>query len=266
VRSIGVWSVKGGVGKTTVCAGLALALRDRGLRVGVLDLDVCGSNIPTALGLDERRAEVDTARQVLLPVREKGLEVFSVSMVLGKGALLWAGGGDAGLPGTGRYDLVAQILRDVAFSPDLDYLLMDIPPGSGDEALSLWDNLPDLWGILVVCQPTALALEDLRRTLEAVEAKRLPLLGAVVNMAYAPCPRCGERVVPWRDAADAEGFCRAAGVPLLGSLPMAQGRDALAPHFAALAEAVLTAQPQRPKREVGWALLKAFLRVALRER
>ncbi|MDO9333785.1 MAG: P-loop NTPase, partial [Dehalococcoidales bacterium] len=147
------------------------------------------------------------------------------------------------LPGTGRYQLVRQMLANVQFS-ELDFLLLDLPPNSGDETLSLWEHLRDLWGLVLVCQPTNLAVQDIERTLNMIEVKQLPLLGMVGNMVVAIAPKSGEVFSPFLDAGvDLEGFCQRRGIPYLASIPFTPDPEIHRKVFQELADKVLAQEP-----------------------
>lgn len=229
MKSLPIVSVKGGTGKSTVCAHLGLSIRDIGFKVGFLDIDVTGSNLPTALGIPEPFPHVglDTSREKMLPVKLNGYEIFSLAFRFGKAALMWKGGEqrirafgkDYDLRGTGRYQLVRQMLHNVEFG-ELDYLLIDCPPTTGDEVLSLLEHLKDIWGVILVCQPTNMAVQDIERALNMVEVKKLPVIGMVGNMVEVICPRCEQHFSPYLDGGvDLEGFCRRRGIPYLESIP-----------------------------------------------
>lgn len=261
-RNIAVTSLKGGTGKTTVTANLGLALAVLGHSVGFMDIDITGANLPSALDLeDPLDYGYDTAAEKIIPYRFGSCEVFSVSTFFGQGAVLWLGGEEeieykgkkVRLDGTGRYNLVLQMLRDVRFS-NPDFLLFDLPPSSGDEVMSLWDHLGEIWGVLLVGQPTGLALEDTERTLNMIEARGLPVIGMVGNMAAVRCPHCEFQFSPFLDGeADLRGLCESNGVPLLMELPLDADRGRTKDRFLALAARVKAAKPtrirQRSRRE-----------------
>lgn len=255
MKSIAIFSIKGGTGKSTITAGLGTALRDNGFRIGFADFDYYGSNLPTALGIPEPFPYVglDTARQKMLAVKINGYEIFSLAFRFGKAALIWEGGEQKVtvfgkefiLHGTGTYELVKQMLSNVDFS-QRDYLLLDLPPSSGDITLSLFENIKDLWGVILVCQPTNLAIQDIERTLNMMEVKRLPLLGMVGNMVYAIAPKSKEEFCPFLDAGiDLEGFCRQRGIPYLTSIPLTPDKEVIDSIFRDLAEGVIKLEPVR---------------------
>lgn len=243
------------MGKSVVCAHLGLALKNKGLRVGYLDCDLSGANLPSALSIPEPFPYVglDTTRQKMLPVKINGYEIFSLAFRFGKAALLWEGGEQKVtafgkeyiLTGTGRYELVRQMLTNVDFG-DLDYLLLDLPPQSGDEVLSLFEHLESIFGAILVCQPTNLAVQDIERTLNMIEVKKIPLLGMVGNMVYAIAPESKEEFCPFLDAGiDLERFCNQRGIPYLVSIPLTPIRKFINEIFDNLADRVIKLEPVR---------------------
>lgn len=255
MKKISVWATKGGTGKSTVCANLGLALKDKGLRVGFLDVDCTGSNLPTALGIPEPFPYVglDTAREKMIAVEVNGYEIFSLSFRFGTtAALMWQGseqkikafGQEFEMRGTGTYQLVKQMLTNVEFSNDLDYLLHDLPPTSGDITLSLFENIKGLWGTILVCQPTNLAVQDIERTLNMIEVKKIPLLGMVGNMVYAIAPKSREEFCPFLDAGiNLRGFCEQRGIPYLVSIPLTPIKEVINEIFDSLADRVTELEP-----------------------
>ena len=257
MKKISIWATKGGTGKSTVCANLGLALKNKALRIGFLDVDCTGSNLPTALGILEPFPYVglDTTREKMIAVEVNGYEIFSLSFRFGtKAALMWQGseqkikvfGQEFEMRGTGTYQLVKQMLTNVEFSNDLDYLLYDLPPTSGDITLSLFENISDIFGVVLVCQPTNLAVQDIERTLNMIEVKKIPLLGLVGNMVYAIAPRSGEEFCPFLDAGiDLEGFCQKRGIPYLVSIPLTPIKELISEIFDSLADKVINLEPVR---------------------
>lgn len=254
MKSVPIFSIKGGTGKSTVTAGLGIAFRDLGLRVGFADFDYYGSNLPTALGIHQPfpHVQLDTGHQKMLAVKTDGYEIFSLAFRFGTTAAIMLQGGEEvvkafgqtfHLRGTGTYELVKQMIAHVEFS-ELDYLLLDLPPTSGDITISLFENIKDLWGVILVCQPTNLAVQDIERTLDMVEAKRIPLLGLVENMKETHCPYCGQVFSPFLDGGiDLAAFCKNRGIPYLASIPLTQDKKFISTLFAVLANLVLTIEP-----------------------
>ncbi len=178
-KIIAVASAKGGVGKSSVAVNLALALQERGLKVGLLDSDVYGPSVPTMLGV-EGMPEVTDDRKIH-PVMSHGLQVISMGLlmppdqpVIWRGPLVFAA--------------IKQFLKDVVWS-DLDYLVVDLPPGTGDAQLTLVQQVP-LSGIVMVTTPQEVALADVRRGIKMFRDVEVPVLGIVENMSYFVCPNC----------------------------------------------------------------------------
>lgn len=256
MKKIAIWAVKGGVGKSTTTAQLGLALKAQGCKIGFFDADITGSTLATALGIAKPypRVGLDTAAQKMLPVKQDGYEIFDLLFIFGESALLWEGGErrikafgqEHDMKGTGRTALVKQMLRDVVFSPDLDYLLLDLPPGSGDETISLFDNIQGLSGAILVCQPTSLSIQDIERNLDMARFKKIPLLGMVGNMTETICPNCGNEFVPFLDAGvDLKAYCHQHGIPYLASVPLTSDVKTIEAVFGKLAMTVKEAQPVR---------------------
>ena len=258
-RKAAIFSVKGGVGKTSVTIGLSYALKSKGLKIGLVDIDITGPKLPTALGIPKTgdppkfpRPSIDIATGNMLPLKYDGFEVFSEAFIFGDTPLMLHGGDQTvkawgqefKLEGTGLYSFVDQDLKAVQFSPDLDYLLYDLPPSSSDVTLSLFDHLTDIWACIVVCQPTCQSVDDIMRTITLLRKKKVPVLGMVGNMAEAVCPCCGKSYYPFSDApADLQQFCKDQSVPYLISIPFTPDKALLDKSFAGLAELVLTRKP-----------------------
>ena len=183
-RTIAIGSGKGGVGKTSVTAGLALKLRDQGFSVGILDADVYGPNISTVFGADSLTVETqdrDGVTKFIPPVLD-GIKVMSVGMLADEGqSLAWRG------PILTR--LLKQFLFDVAWD-DLDFLLIDLPPGTGDAQITLLQECP-LAGVLLVGVPGLSSSADLRRTITMYGQFDLPIIAYVENFSSVHCPNCG---------------------------------------------------------------------------
>ncbi len=178
---IAVAAGKGGVGKSTVAVNLALALQRHGARVGILDADVFGPSIPTMLGPAERPPGT-TPEQKIVPAIHHGLEVISVGFFVDKGeAVVWRG------PMVHR--LLQQFLGDVAWG-DLDYLIADLPPGTGDVQLSLSQLIP-IAGAVMVTTPQEVSIIDVVKGIAMFEKVEIPILGVVENMSFYKCPACG---------------------------------------------------------------------------
>jgi ATP-binding protein involved in chromosome partitioning len=204
---IAVGSGKGGVGKSTIAASLAYGLKNSGTQVGLMDADVYGPSIPHLLGVNER-PYVENKR--LQPVVKDGLRVMSMGFLVPPGeAVVWRG--------PMLHGAISQFLRDTEWGP-LDFLVIDMPPGTGDIALTLSQLLP-LTGAVVVCTPQDVALLDAVKAIAMFRKVHIPLLGMVENMSYFICPDCGHRY----DIFGSGGAQRRAAeleVPFLGEVPI----------------------------------------------
>lgn len=204
---IAVGSGKGGVGKTTVAVNLALALARLGHKTGLLDADVYGPNVPLMLGIDEAPHALGDRIQ---PIQRFGLEVMSMGFLApGDKPLIWRG--------PMLHNVIQQFLRQVDWG-GLEFLIIDLPPGTGDVALSLIQTAP-LGGAIVVTTPSDVSLEDARKAVNMFRQVRVEILGMVENMSYLVCPHCRQRV----DVFSYGGGRRTAermGVHFLGEVPL----------------------------------------------
>jgi ATP-binding protein involved in chromosome partitioning len=205
---IAVASGKGGVGKSTTALNLALGLRDLGLKVGLLDADIYGPSVPRLTGLHEK-PELDGERK-MIPLRRFGLAIMSIGfLVEEETAMIWRG--------PMVMSAVTQMLRDVAWG-QLDVLVVDMPPGTGDAQLTLAQNVP-LKGAVIVSTPQDLSLIDARRGLAMFRKVNVPVLGIVENMSYFQCPHCGTKSDIFGHGG-ARPASRPRGVPFLGEIPL----------------------------------------------
>jgi ATP-binding protein involved in chromosome partitioning len=204
---VAVGSGKGGVGKSTIAASLAYGLKSAGAKVGLMDADMYGPSIPHLLGVNERPTLVEGKLQ---PIVRDGLRVMSMGFLVPPGeAVVWRG--------PMLHGAITQFLRDTDWG-DLDYLVIDMPPGTGDIALTLSQLLP-LSGAVVVCTPQDVALLDAVKAIAMFRKVNIPLLGMVENMSYFICPDCGKRY----DIFGSGGAKRRAAeldVPFLGEVPI----------------------------------------------
>lgn len=206
-----VLSGKGGVGKSTVACNLAMGLQKEGLRCGLLDVDVHGPSVPTLLGLEGRRVESEGA--ALLPLEgPDGLQVMSVAFLLEErdDAVIWRG--------PMKYGVIRQFLADVAWG-ELDALVIDCPPGTGDEPLAVVQLLDGAARAVVVTTPQALALNDVRKSLHFCERLDVPVLGLIENMSGWACPACQAEYPLFRKGGG-EKLAETSGVPFLGAIPI----------------------------------------------
>jgi ATP-binding protein involved in chromosome partitioning len=204
---IAVGAGKGGVGKTTVAVNLALALSKAGSRVGILDGDIYGPNVPIMLGL---QAQLESDGQKIRPAERYGLQVVSIGfMTTDEAPVIWRG--------PMLHSAIRQFFHDVAWR-DLDYLIIDMPPGTGDVALSLAQTVP-VAGSIVVTTPQQVSLADSRRAIRMYEKLNIPALGVVENMSYFECPSCHHQSNIFGHGGG-EQMAEQMGVPFLGRLPI----------------------------------------------
>jgi ATP-binding protein involved in chromosome partitioning len=204
---VAVGSGKGGVGKSTIAASIAFGLKNAGCKVGLLDADVYGPSIPHLLGVDERPQAVERKLQ---PVIADDLRVMSMGFLVPPGeAVVWRG--------PMLHGAITQFLRDTEWG-DLDYLIIDMPPGTGDIALTLSQLLP-LSGAVVVCTPQDVALLDAVKAIAMFRKVHIEVLGLVENMSFFECPGCGGRYEIF-GSGGAKRRAEALDVPFLGELPI----------------------------------------------
>ena len=181
-RVVAVGSGKGGVGKTTVSVNLAISLARLGRRVGLLDADVYGPNVPLMMGAHE---PLRGSNERIQPLERLGVKLMSMGFINpGDKPLIWRG--------PMLHSAMQQFLRGVDWG-ELDYLIIDLPPGTGDVALSLVQTVP-LTGAIIVTTPSAVSLEDARKAVNMFSQGRVPILGLVENMSYLIAPGSGERI------------------------------------------------------------------------
>jgi ATP-binding protein involved in chromosome partitioning len=206
---IAVGSGKGGVGKSTIAVSVALGLKRAGCKVGLMDADVYGPSIPHLVGVSER-PEVNQETKQIIPADVGGMKMMSMGLLVPPGeAVVWRG--------PMLHGAITQFLRDTAWG-DLDYLIIDMPPGTGDIALTLSQLLP-LTGAVIVCTPQDVALLDAVKAIAMFRKVNIPVLGMVENMSYFLCPDNGKRY----DIFGHGGAKRRAAeldVPFLGEVPI----------------------------------------------
>ena len=205
-NAIAIGSGKGGVGKSTVAVNTAVVLAQSGARVGLLDADIYGPNIPTMMGIDHLPVQHNDK---LIPAEAFGVKVMSIGfLVKPNQPLIWRG--------PMLHSAIRQFLSDVDWG-ELDYLVVDLPPGTGDAALSLAQSIP-LSGGVIVTLPQQVSIEDARRGLEMFRALDVPLLGVIENMSYLELPD-GTRMDIF-GAGGGERLAHDAGVPFIGAIPI----------------------------------------------
>ena len=252
---IAVGSGKGGVGKSTTAVNLALALAAEGLDVGVLDADVYGPSVPTMLGLSGRPDSPDG--KSITPMRAHGIEAMSIGLLVAEDTpMIWRG--------PMATQALTQLLGDTRWG-ELDVLVVDLPPGTGDIQLTLAQKIP-VAGALVVTTPQDVATLDARKALKMFEKVNIPVRGLVENMAVHVCSKCGHAEHVFGQGG-AQAMSQQYGVPVLGALPLeagirehgdrgtpiviAQPDSAAAMAYRELARAMLAQLAQRPKVRIG---------------
>jgi len=205
---IAVGSGKGGVGKTTLSVNLAVALAKMGHKIGLLDADVYGPNVPLMLGVSSQPRMVGDNR--IEPLEAFGLKVISVGFLNpGDKPIIWRG--------PMLHQIIRQFLNSVEWG-QLDYLVIDLPPGTGDVALSLIQTVP-LTGAVVVSTPSDVSLQDGRKAIEMFRQMKVDLIGVVENMSYFVCPHCNHEIDIF-SRGGAEKTAQQFGVPFLGSIQL----------------------------------------------
>jgi ATP-binding protein involved in chromosome partitioning len=237
-HTVAVSSGKGGVGKSTVAVNLALALHGGGAEVGIVDVDVYGPNVPLMIGARGRPGMVANR---IVPVQAYGVKVMSIGFFVKEGdPVIWRG--------PMIHSAVQQFLKDVEWGP-LDYLIFDMPPGTGDAQLSLSQTLP-LSGAIMVTTPQEVSLLDVRKGLQMFRKMNVPILGIVENMAGFACPHCGHSTAIFGEGGG-QKLAHEFDVPVLGSIPI----DAETRVGGDTGEPIVVARPSSPQAE-------AFRRVA----
>jgi ATP-binding protein involved in chromosome partitioning len=203
---IAVASGKGGVGKTTVAVNLAIALKNLGASVGLLDADVYGPNVPVMLGTNEQPRALD--ERTIIPVQAYGVKMISMGLLNpGDKPLVWRG--------PMLHSVMQQFLRSVRWG-QLDYLVVDLPPGTGDVQLSLIQTV-SVTGAVVVTTPSVVALADVRRAIEMFRQVNVEILGVVENMSYFACPHCNGRIDVFGHG-EGERMAKTFGLSFLGEI------------------------------------------------
>jgi ATP-binding protein involved in chromosome partitioning len=205
---VAIGSGKGGVGKTTVAVNLAIALVKLGFRVGLIDADVYGPNVPLMLGSSRQPRMIEGNR--IEPNTAHGIKVISIGF-------LSPGDKPMVMRGPMLHQIIRQFLQQVAWG-ELDFLLIDLPPGTGDTVISLVQTVP-LTGAVVVSTPSDVALQDARKALEMFHQVNVPILGIVENMSHFVCPHCHQEIDIFSKGG-AERTAKQFNVPFLGSIEL----------------------------------------------
>jgi ATP-binding protein involved in chromosome partitioning len=209
-HKIAVISGKGGVGKSTVTVNLAASFAAMGNRVGVLDADIHGPSVPRLLGLEGKQVKTDVLG--ILPVDGPlGMKVMSIDFFLpGQTPTIWRG--------PLKMRAIRQFLSDVIWG-DLDLLFIDLPPGTGDEPLSIAQLLPDIDGVVIVTMPSELSSEIVKKAVTFAETLKMPIIGVVENMSGFICPHCGTKTEIFQSGGGKK-MAKEMGVEFLGSIPI----------------------------------------------
>jgi ATP-binding protein involved in chromosome partitioning len=207
---IAIASGKGGVGKSAVAVNLALALAESGHRTGILDADCYGPSIPMMVGIGEDEKPTVTRDRRIKPIRKWNLDIMSIGFFVERDdAVIWRG------------LMVAKALQqfffDVAWD-GLDYLIIDLPPGTGDTQLTMVQNI-EVHGAIIVSTPQDVALADARKGLAMFRETSVPVVGLIENMSYFDCPHCGERTEIFAHGG-ARRTASTLGAPFLGEIPL----------------------------------------------
>lgn len=217
---IPVLSLKGGTGKTTVCLGVASALKTLGKKVGLLDVDIHASSLPRALHMEKDPGYDPILGGKLRPVNHDGFQVFSIGLLFPEETPnMW--------DGETKASAVRQIATtSIAWDADLEYVVVDTPPTSGDEVQSLLQNLTNVYGAVIVCQPNDLSVLGISKTMNVLRESETPICGIVANMAGYRCPNCGHVSNPFdRPPEDVRTLAQKFGVRFLGQIPFAKPEE-----------------------------------------
>lgn len=205
-NAIAVGSGKGGVGKSTVAVNLAVALAKKGACVGLLDADIYGPNIPTMMGVNHLPAPKE---KKMIPAEAYGVKLMSIGFLVRPGqAMIWRG--------PMLHSAIGQFLRDVDWG-ELDYLIVDLPPGTGDAQISLAQTIP-LSGGIIVTLPQKVSVEDASRAVEMYRALQVPVLGVIENMSFLELP--DGKIMEVFGSGGGETLARESSIPFLGKIPM----------------------------------------------
>ena len=210
-----VMSGKGGVGKSTVSSNLAMALSMKGFQTGIMDIDITGPNIPKMFGVEDQGLTVNDQRQLVPVTVPPSLKLMSMAFLLPDkdSPVMWRGPVKMGA--------IKQFIEDVNWG-ELDYLVIDMPPGTGDEALSIVQLIPKADGMVIVTTPQDVALLDSRKSLVFAAETRIPIIGIVENMSGFVCPHCGE-VTDIFKSGGGEATAKDMNVQFLGRVPIEPG-------------------------------------------
>lgn len=244
-----VMSGKGGVGKSTVATGLAIGLSRKGKKTGLLDCDIHGPTIPKIFGMDTGLRATNENRMIPSEV-SKNLSVVSMGLILEKDKpVIWRG--------PLKMKAITQFLGDTEWGA-LDYLIVDLPPGTGDEPLSIAQLMPEMDGALIVTTPQDVALISVRRSINFARALNMPVLGLVENMSGFVCPYCGKSVDIFKKGGG-EKAAKEMGVDFLGRIPIDlkivesedEGKEYFNEYFEELTEKIIKKIEEVSKNALG---------------
>lgn len=211
---IAVMSGKGGVGKSTVASNIAEAFQKEGFTTGILDADIHGPNIPKMLGVEDQDIMINEERHMMPVEAPSGLKVMSMAFMLDSidTPIIWRGPQKTGS--------IKQLIADVAWGP-LDVLIIDNPPGTGDEPLTVLQTIPDIDAVVMVTTPNVVSQEDVLKCVKMVEMLNVENIGLVENMAYYECPHCNEKLHIFGKG-DGKDFADEMEITYLGDLPLTE--------------------------------------------
>lgn len=211
---IAVMSGKGGVGKSTVAANIAEAFQKEGFTTGILDADIHGPNIPKMLGVEDQDIMINEERHMMPVEAPSGLKVMSMAFMLDSidTPIIWRGPQKTGS--------IKQLIADVAWGP-LDVLIIDNPPGTGDEPLTVLQTIPDIDAVVMVTTPNVVSQEDVLKCVKMVEMLNVENIGLVENMAYYECPHCNEKLHIFGKG-DGKDYADEMEITYLGDLPLTE--------------------------------------------
>lgn len=282
MKKLAICALKGGVGKSSVVAGLSLALVGKGYNVGCVDLDVTGSNLYSALGLDHSpRWGLDSVNEKIIAPEVNGYWLLSIASFSGEeNAILWEGSQNTELLGamkkigelqrkmhcepvvmfdeleairrqiddvvaSSKFRFVSELLSDkiVTWPKPLDFMIADLPPSVSSETFSFFEQVGDLFGVVIVSQPAQISTIGLVRTIDLLRMKQIPILGLVANQDGF-LNRLGEIEYQFLSPrVDLREVAQKAGIPFLVSIPQTGSREKIKPYFLELAEKVITSKP-----------------------
>ena len=211
---IAVMSGKGGVGKSTVAANLAETFQKLGFTTGILDADIHGPNIPKMLGVEDKELFVNEDHFMIPVEAPSGLKVMSMAFMIESidTPIIWRGPQKSGS--------IKQLIADVAWGP-LDVLIIDNPPGTGDEPLTVLQTIPNIDAVIMVTTPNVVSQEDVLKCVKMVNMLNVENIGLIENMAYYICPHCGEKLNIFGKG-DGEAFSEEMEIEYLGDLPLTE--------------------------------------------